>query len=172
MMVGYCEGLLLKLLVRLMNARRVLEIGTFTGYSALCLAEGLPEDGRLVTCDVDAAATTIARRYWARSPHGAKITLELRPALETIATLQGPIDLVFIDADKPGYVRYWEACLPLLRTGGVVAADNTLWSGKVLAPSGQDDLAIAAFNDHVARDPRVEKVVLPVRDGVTVAVKR
>ena len=172
MMVGHSEGLLLKFLVRLMGARRVLEIGTFTGYSSLCLAEGLPADGHLVTCDVDPDATAIARRYWARSPHGARITLELRPALETIATLAAPFDLVFIDADKKNYIRYWEACVPIVRAGGALLADNVLWSGKVLAPQDDDDHAIVAFNQHVAHDLRVEQVVLPVRDGITVAVKR
>ena len=172
MMVGYSEGLLLKFMVRLMGARRVLEIGTFTGYSALCLAEGLPADGRVITCDVDPHATAIARRYWARSAHGARITLELRPALETIATLSGPFDLVFIDADKQNYVRYWDACVPLVRSGGALVADNVLWSGRVLDPRDRDDHAIVAFNTHVARDLRVEQVLLPVRDGITVAVKR
>jgi len=172
MMVGYGEGLFLKLLARLMGARRVLEIGTFTGYSALCLAEGLPADGRVITCDVDQASTAIARRYWARSAHGGKVTLELRPALETIATLSGPFDLVFIDADKPNYVHYWEACVPLVRTGGALLADNVLWSGRVLDPREKDDHAIVAFNAHVARDVRVEQVVLPIRDGITLAIKR
>jgi caffeoyl-CoA O-methyltransferase len=172
MMVGHAEGLFLKLMVRLANARRVLEIGTFTGYSSLSIAAGLPADGRVVTCDVDPDATAIARRYWARSEHGAKITLELRPALETLATLTGPFDLVFIDADKVNYQRYWDACVPLVRSGGVLLADNVLWSGNVLAPQTQDDHAIVAFNRHVAQDDRVEQVMLTVRDGITVAVKR
>ncbi len=172
MMVGHSEGLFLRLLARLMGARRVLEIGTFTGYSSLCLAEGLPADGRVITCDVDPRATAIARRYWARSAHGAKITLELRPALETIAGLREPFDMVFIDADKQNYIRYWEACVPLVRAGGALLADNVLWSGKVLDPREKDDHAIVAFNQHVARDLRVERVVLPLRDGLTLAVKR
>jgi caffeoyl-CoA O-methyltransferase len=172
MMVGHAEGLFLKLMVRLAHARRVLEIGTFTGYSSLSIAAGLPADGRVVTCDVDPDATAIARRYWARSEHGAKITLELRPALETLATLTGPFDLVFIDADKVNYQRYWDACVPLVRSGGVLLADNVLWSGNVLAPQTPDDHAIVAFNRHVAQDDRVEQVMLTVRDGITVAVKR
>ncbi len=172
MMVGHTEGLFLALLVRLTGARRILEIGTFTGYSALAMASALPDDGRLVTCDVNPESTALARRYWAKSPHGGKITLELRPALETIAGLTGPFDLVFIDADKPAYVQYWDACVPKVRAGGVIVADNVLWSGRVLDPKDEDDRGIVAFNEHAARDRRVQLVLLPVRDGVTIAVKR
>jgi len=172
MMVGHGEGLLLKLLVRMTSARRVLEIGTFTGYSALAMAEGLPDGGEIVTCDIDPKATAIATKYWNRSPHGKKIVLRLGPALDTIAGLTGAIDLVFIDADKTNYTRYWDACLPKVRAGGVILADNVLWSGEVLAPKEADALALAAFNEHIARDPRVEHVMLPIRDGITVAVKR
>jgi caffeoyl-CoA O-methyltransferase len=172
MMVGHGQGTLLKLLVRMTGARRVLEVGTFTGYSALAIASGLPDDGTLVTCDVDADTTAIARRYWARSPHGAKITLRLGPALETIAALPGPFELAFIDADKPNYIRYWEAILPKTRAGGVIVADNVLWSGRVLDPQDDNSRALAAFNEHVRADARVEHVMIPIRDGVTVAVKR
>jgi len=172
MMVGHSEGLLLRLLVLLARARRVLEIGTFTGYSALAMASALPADGELITCDVDPESTSLAQRFWARSPDGKKIHLRLAPALDTIATLQGPLDFVFIDADKPNYVRYWEAALPLVRGGGVIIADNVLWSGRVLDPKDDSDRALAAFNAHVMRDGRVEQLMLPIRDGVTVAVKR
>ncbi len=172
MMVGHTQGLLLKLLVRMTGAKRVLEIGTFTGYSTLAMAEGLPDDGSIVTCDVDPKATAIARSFWERSPHGRKIVLKLAPALDTIATLAGPLDFVFIDADKPNYARYWDACVPKVRSGGVLAADNVLWSGRVLDPKEPDDRALAAFNEHVLRDTRVELVMLPIRDGVTLAVKR
>jgi caffeoyl-CoA O-methyltransferase len=171
MMVGHGEGLVLKLLVRLCRARRVLEVGTFTGYSALAMASGLPDDGEVITCDIDPEATAIARRYWSRSPHGAKIRLRLGPALDTIAAEPGPFDFAFIDADKPGYIAYWEAILPRLRAGGVVVADNVLWSGRVLAPEDENGRALAAFNQHVRRDRRVEHVMLPIRDGITVAVK-
>ncbi len=171
MMVGHSEGLLLSLLVRLSGARRVLEIGTFTGYSALSMVSGLPDDGELITCDIDENATTLARRYWDRSPHGRKIHLRLAPALDTIATLRDPIDLVFIDADKPNYIRYWEAVLPLVRAGGAIVADNVLWSGRVLHPKERDDHAMVAFNEHVRHDARVHHVMLPIRDGITVAVK-
>ena len=172
MMVGHLQGMLLKNLVRLSGAKRVLEIGTFTGYSALAMAEGLPDDGVLVTCDVDPKATAIARSFWDRSPHGRKIALKLAPALDTIATLQDGIDVVFIDADKRNYIRYWDACLPKVRAGGVLLADNVLWSGAVLDPNTDDDRALAAFNEHVMRDARVELVMLPIRDGITLAVKR
>ena len=172
MMVGHSEGLLLRLLVMLSRARRVLEIGTFTGYSALAMATALPADGELITCDVDAKSTALAQKYWAKSPHGKKIRLELAPASDTLATLRGPVDFVFIDADKPNYVKYWEAVLPLVRPGGVIVADNVLWSGRVLDPKEDTDRAIAAFNVHVKKDQRVDLVMLPIRDGVTVAIKR
>jgi caffeoyl-CoA O-methyltransferase len=172
MQVGRMEGAFLRMLVRLARARRVLEVGTFTGYSALCMAEGLPDDGELVTCDVDAEAVAVGQRHWAQSPHGRKIHARLGPALETMATLVGPFDLAFIDADKTNYTRYYEAALPLLRPGGLVVADNTLWSGRVLAPETESDRAIVAFNAHVARDTRVEKVLLTVRDGMMLALKR
>jgi caffeoyl-CoA O-methyltransferase len=172
MMVGHSEGLLLRLLVLLARARRVLEIGTFTGYSALAMASALPTDGELITCDVDPEATSLAQKFWARSPDGKKIHLKLAPASDTIATLQGPLDFVFIDADKPNYIKYWEAVLPLVRGGGVIVADNVLWSGRVLDPKDDSDRALAAFNAHVLRDGRVEHLMLPIRDGVTVAVKR
>jgi caffeoyl-CoA O-methyltransferase len=172
MQVGRLEGSFLKLLVRLSCARRVLEIGMFTGYSGLMMAEGLPDDGELITCDVDPKAEEVARRYFARSPHGKKIQIRMGPALQTLAALQGPFDLVFIDADKENYSRYYDAALPLLRTGGLIVADNTLWSGRVLDPQDASDRAIVAFNDKVARDSRVEKVLLTVRDGMMLAFKK
>src|SRR5215468_1830169 len=137
MQVGRIEGKFLKLLVELTGARRILEIGMFTGYSGLMMAEGLPEDGKLITCDINPEAEAIARRYFAESPDGHKIEVRMGPALETIATLQEPLDLVFIDADKTNYMNYYEAVLPLLRSGGLIVADNVLWSGRVLDP--QDD---------------------------------
>jgi caffeoyl-CoA O-methyltransferase len=171
MMVGHVQGLFLRSLVRMTRAKRVLEIGTFTGYSALAMAEGLPEDGEVLTCDVDPKNTAIARQYWDRSPHGGKITLRLGPALKTIETVSGLVDLVFIDADKRNYVQYWDAVVPKLRHGGVVVADNVLWSGRVLDPQSNDDHAIVAFNDHVLKDQRVEVVMLPLRDGVLLATR-
>ncbi|MFS8071402.1 MAG: O-methyltransferase [Byssovorax sp.] len=173
MQVGRVEGALLALLCRLMGARRVLEVGTFTGFSALSMAEALPDDGELITCDVDPEATAIARSFFDRSPHGHKIQIRLGAGLETIRALPDvPFDLAFIDADKPGYTDYYEAILPRLRTGGLIIADNTLWSGKVLAPEEENDHAIVRFNDHVNADPRVENVLLSVRDGMMLAYKR
>jgi caffeoyl-CoA O-methyltransferase len=169
MMIGNTEGLFLRTLVRAAGAKRVLEIGTFTGYSALAMAGGLPDDGTLITCDIDPEATAIARSFWARSPDGNKIELRLGPALDTIKGLDGPFDVVFIDADKGGYIDYWEAIVPIVRKGGLIAADNVLWSGRVLDPQEPDDRALAAFNRHVAADDRVEQVMLPVRDGITIA---
>src|SRR2546423_5804148 len=172
MQVDAIEGRFLKMLVRLTGARTILEIGTFTGYSALMMAEGLPDDGRLITCEVDPKAEAIARRYFSESPHGSKITLRMGPALETFKTLTDPLDLVFIDADKANYSNYYEASLPLLKPGGLIIADNVLWSGKVLDPQDADDHAIVAFDRMVQSDPRVENVCLTVRDGMMLARKR
>ncbi len=172
MQVGRVEGAFLKMLVQLSGAKRVLEIGMFTGYSGLKMAEGLPEDGELITCDVDPKAEEVARRFHAKSPHGKKIAIRMGPALQTIATLKGPLDLVFIDADKERYCDYYDAVLPLLRPGGLIVADNTLWSGRVLQPREETDRAIVAFNDKVAADTRVEKVLLTVRDGILLARKK
>jgi caffeoyl-CoA O-methyltransferase len=172
MQVGAVEGRLLKMLVEISGARRALEIGMFTGYSALMIASGLPEDGELVTCDVDPKAEEIARRYFAKSPHGRKITVRMGPALETIQHLTGPLDFVFIDADKRNYTAYYDAVVPMLSAGGLVVLDNVLWSGKVLAPKEESDRAIVAVNDRIAKDPRMEKVLLTVRDGMTLARKK
>ena len=172
MQVGRIEGGFLKMLVRLTGARNILEIGMFTGYSALMMAEGLPDDGHLITCDVNPKAEEIAARYFARSPHGKKIEIRIAPALDTIKTLSGPLDMVFIDADKGNYSNYYEACLPLLRPGGLIVADNVLWSGRVLDPQDEDSRAIVAFDKLVQSDPRVENVCLTVRDGILLAWKR
>lgn len=173
MIVGHLEGALLQMLVRLTSARRVLEIGTFTGYSALAMAAALPDDGALITCDVNPATSAVAQSFFDRSPHGRKITLRLGPALQTIDTLrsQPPFDLVFVDADKENYVAYYESVLPLLRRGGVIVADNVLWSGKVLAPKEKSDHALVAFNRDVRSDPRTEVVMVPIRDGVSLIRK-
>jgi caffeoyl-CoA O-methyltransferase len=172
MQVGRIEGRFLKMLVRLTGARRILEIGMFTGYSALMMAEGLPEDGKIITCDVDPKAEAIASRYFAESPNGHKIEIRMGPALETIKTLTGPLDMVFIDADKGNYSNYYEAVLHLVRPGGLIVADNVLWSGRVLHPESPDDHAIVAFDKLVQSDPRVENVCLTVRDGMMLAWKK
>jgi len=172
MQVGVIEGRFLKMLVRLISARTVLEIGMFTGYSTLMMADGLPEDARIITCDINPKAEAIAKRYFAESPSGYKIEVRMGPALETIKTLSGPLDLVFIDGDKVNYSNYYEACLPLLKPGGLIVADNVLWSGKVVAPKDETDHAIVAFNRLVQSDERVENVCLTIRDGMMLAWKR
>ena len=174
MLIGPYEGALLAMLVRLTGARRILEIGAFTGYSALCMAEALPEDGAILTCDIDPETSAIAQSFFDRSPRGRQIEIRLGPALETLATLPitARFDFVFLDADKENYVNYYEAALPRLRPGGLLVADNVLWSGRVLAPKSKDDRAVVTFNKHILRDPRVECVMLPVRDGVSLIRKR
>lgn len=168
MLTGPLEAAFLRLLVAITGARRVLEIGTFTGYSALAMAEALPDDGALVTCDVSEETTAIARSFWARSPHGGKIRLQLGPALDTLQLLSSdqPFDFVFLDADKENYPEYYRRLLPLLRRGGVIAIDNVLWSGRVLDPQRASDRALVALNETVTRDMAVTHVLLTVRDGV------
>jgi caffeoyl-CoA O-methyltransferase len=163
MLSGPVAGRLLELLVWIGRPRRVLEIGTFSGHSALSMAAALPEDGRIDTCELDAERAAVAQRYFDRSPHGSRITLHVGPALETIAKLEGELDFVFIDADKDGYVDYYEAVLPRLTERGLIVADNTLWSGSVVDGEGP----VVRFNEHVAADPRTVQVLLSVRDGMT-----
>lgn len=172
MLTGRLEGRFLKLLVGLSGAKEILEVGTFTGYSALSLAEALPTDGRLITCEVDPGAAQMAKSYFARSPHGQKIELRLGPALSTIASIDYPLDLAFIDADKENYVNYYEAILPKVRSGGLMVFDNALWSGTVLNPKDEESLAIDTLNKRVSSDSRVESVLLTVRDGVHLVRKR
>ncbi len=160
-------GTLLQTLIRVSGAKRALEIGTFTGFSALMMAHALPEDGELITCDI--APRSLAREFFAKTPHGKKIDLRVGPALDTIDTLQGPFDLVFIDADKTNYLNYYVKCIDLLSPRGVIAVDNTLWGGKVLDPKDESDKAIDALNDYVTNDPRVNNVLLTLRDGLMLA---
>jgi caffeoyl-CoA O-methyltransferase len=173
MMVGPLEGRLLEFLVRLTGARLVLELGTFTGYSSICMASALAEGGRIVTCDVDERAVEIARRYATEAGVVDRIEYRVGPALDTVRELDGPFDLVFIDADKGGYVDYYEAALPKLAATGVIVADNVLSSGRVLHDE-PDEMAraIVAFNEHVKRDRRVVAVMLTIRDGITLIRKR
>jgi caffeoyl-CoA O-methyltransferase len=172
MLSGQLEGTLLQTLVRLSGARRVLEIGMFTGFSAQMMAAALPDDGRLITCDVDPKAIAIAKKYFARNPDSRKIEVREGPALETIKSLQAPFDLVFIDADKSNYTNYYEAVLPLLAPDGLIAVDNVLWSGRVLDPKERDDQAIVDFNAHVRADQRVVCTMLTVRDGLSLIRRR
>ncbi|MBI4850415.1 MAG: class I SAM-dependent methyltransferase [Acidobacteria bacterium] len=172
MQVGRIEGQFLKILARLVGARRILEIGMFTGYSALMMAEALPEDGTLITCDIDPKAEEMAKRYFAKSPHGHKITIAMGPALETISKITEAFDMVFIDADKVNYPNYYKECLKILRPGGLIVVDNVLWSGRVLEPSDSDTQAIDLFNKQVTEDSNVENVFLTVRDGMMLIWKK
>jgi len=170
MLTGPVAGRLLEMLVWIGRPQRVLEVGTFSGHSALAMAATLPEGGGIDTLEVDPERASVAQRYFDRSPHGGRITLHLGPALETIARLDGTFDLVFIDADKEGYVEYYEAVFPRLSERGLIVADNTLWSGRVVEPG--DDGPITRFNEHVRADPRAVSVILSVRDGMTLIRRR
>ena len=172
MLTGRLEGRLLKLLAQLSGARRVLEIGTFTGYSALSMAEGLPEDGQVITCEIERRHADMARKYFQASPHGSKVEIRMGPALETLKTLTGPFDLAFIDADKENYPAYYEAVLELIRPGGIILVDNTLWSGLVLKPYDRESVAIDTLNKRLIKDERVENVMLTVRDGMQLVRKK
>ena len=173
MLTGTVEGRLLEVLVHCTGARRVLEIGTFTGYSSLSMAAGLRPAGRIITCERDPDRAAVARRHIEASRYADLIELRLGPALETIGGLSGPFDLVFIDADKENYANYYEAVLPLLADNGLIVADNTLWGGRVIDDEDHSESteAIRAFNDHVRSDPRVVCALLTVRDGVTLIRK-
>jgi len=162
MLTGPVEGRFLQFLVWSLRARRVLELGTYSGYSSLSMADGLPDDGRIDTCELDEQHAAVARRYIERAGLAERITVHVGPALETIQRLDGPWDFVFIDADKDGYLDYYEAVLPKLSGHGLIAADNTLRGGRVLEGD-----TVSAFNDRVLADPRVVSVLLTVRDGVT-----
>ena len=168
MLVGPLEGGFLHLMARLVRAERVLEIGMFTGYSALCFAEALPAHGRVVTCEVDEESAAVARRFFSQSPHGAKIEIRMGPALETMADLTGPFDVIFIDADKQNYVNYYRRALELLSPRGVILIDNVLWDGQVLLDPPPDDrtAAIQELNRIVAADSRVSAVLATIRDGL------
>jgi caffeoyl-CoA O-methyltransferase len=167
MIAGPVLGQLLRFLVRLVAPQLVVEIGTFTGYSALAMAGGLPEGGRIVTCELSSERADFARSWFDRSPLGERIDLRVGPALDTVAPLEGPYDFVFIDADKEGYTGYYEAVVPKLSPRGLIVVDNTLRDGDVADPMDDGDRAMAAFNAHVHDDSRTENVTLTVRDGVT-----
>ena len=174
MQIGADQGQFMALLVKAIGARSCLEIGTFTGYSALAVALALPEDGRIVCCDLSKEWTAIGKPFWKKAGVEKKIDLRIGPALQTLERLRGPFDFVFIDADKTNYENYYEACLPMVRRGGIIAVDNTLWSGWV-AERGHDDADTAAlrkFNDKLHADERVDIALLPLGDGVTLALKK
>lgn len=170
MVVGPLEGAFLKVMVQLVGARRVLEIGTFTGYSALCMAEALPRDGQLTTCEIDPNAAAVARKYFAQSPAGHMINLKEGPALETLRDLRGQFDLIFIDADKVNYLNYYRRAREVVSVKGVILIDNVLWGGEVLTRRPTDDstTAIQELNRVVASDQEMTAVMVPIRDGVLI----
>jgi caffeoyl-CoA O-methyltransferase len=173
MLTGTIEGRLLELLVFGLGARRVLELGTYSGYSAISMAAALPPGGHIDTCEVGETHAAVAKRYIEEAGYSGRITIHLGPALETIARLEGDFDFVFIDADKVNYMAYYEALLPRIANGGLMAIDNTLWSGRVLeAEQDESTKAIVELNDHIATDDRVVAVQLSVRDGVTLVRRR
>ena len=172
MLTGRVEGRLLKLIVQMCRPKLILEVGTFTGYSALSMAEGLDDDGRIVTCEIDPRAQQVAQEAFDASPVGRRIEIRMGPALETIRSLDASIDLAFIDADKEHYPDYYEAILERTRPGGVLILDNMLWSGKVVRPQDDASRVLAALNETIARDDRVENVLLTVRDGIQLVRKR
>ena len=174
MLTGTIEGRFLELLVHGLAAKRVLELGTYSGYGTLSMAAGLPDDGRIDTCELSEERAAVARRYLERAGHADRVTVHVGPALDTIRRLEGEWDFVFIDADKENYVAYYEEVLPRLTAHGLIAADNTLWSGRILddADDSEGTRAIREFNEHVARDERVVAVILTVRDGITLIRRR
>ncbi len=175
MMISEEQGLLLRILVAAIGARRVVEVGTFTGYSAACMAAALPADGRLVCCDVSQEWTSIGVPYWRRGGLSDRIDLRIAPALDTLRELpsQPPVDFAFVDADKDNYVAYFEALLPKLRPNGLLAFDNVMWHNWMMDAANQDaeTIGIREFNDHILGDPRIETVMLHVGDGVTLIRK-
>lgn len=174
MLSGHVQGRVLSMISHMLRPKRILELGTFTGYSALCLAEGLEEGGKLVTIEHNDELEEMIRRNFARSPLGERIELRIGDCILEIEKLEGPFDLVFIDADKREYCAYLEALYPLVPIGGFILADNTLWDGHIVDPAYDKDkqtLGLRAFNDHVAADERFEQVILPLRDGLTIIRK-
>lgn len=171
MMVGRLEGRFLKMIAEMAGARRILEIGMFTGYSTLVWAEALPKDGRVVTCEINPETTEIAKRYFAESGHAHKIEVKLGRALDSLRAISGPFDLCFIDADKENYGAYYDRCLELVRPRGLILLDNMLRGGRVLDPQDPGTKAIDALNQRIRGDGRVENVLLPIRDGIMLVRK-
>ncbi len=173
MLIGELEASFLRFLLRLNDAKRVLEIGCYTGYSALAMAEVLPKEGELITLDIDPVNTKIAQDFWKKSPDGKKIKLMLGPALESIQKLKGQFDFVFIDADKINYLAYLKAVLPRLTENGMVAVDNCLWGGEVTEKSSDEQTkALQAFNEYVKKNPNLESTLVPIRDGIFLIQKK
>ena len=173
--IGKVEGKLLQLLAKISGARNAIEIGTFTGYSALIIAEALPDDGRLITCETNPKHAEIALRYFRKSPQASKIRLELKPAMETLRGIaDNSVDFVFIDADKPSYGRYFDEAMRIMHAGGFIFVDNVFWRNKIFKAriTNENAKAIAAFNEKVKNDDRAEKVMLNVRDGVYLILKK
>ncbi|WP_067863556.1 O-methyltransferase [Neptuniibacter marinus] len=168
---GRLVGRTLKLLAQLHQPKNVLEIGMFTGYSALSIAEGMPEDGKIICCETNPRAIEFAQTFFDRSPHGHKIEVIFGKALETIETLDTPLDFTFIDADKRNYLNYYHKVLEMTRPGGLIVLDNMLWSGKVLQPESDIDDVLVDLNKEIASDPNVENLFLTVRDGMNVVRK-
>lgn len=171
MLSGRIVGRFLSIMVKLTGAKRILEIGTFTGYSALCMAEALPDDGELITCEYNERYEDIARSFFQRNEVSHKVRLEMGSALDTIGRFDEPFDLVYLDADKANYPNYYRAVIPMLRQGGLFIADNVLWSGAVLNPDDEKALAIDQMNKLIREDERVENVLLTVRDGLQIVRK-
>ncbi|GHS95009.1 O-methyltransferase [Bacteroidia bacterium] len=175
MIAGHLQGRILKMLVRMQQPKRILEIGTYTGYATLCLAEGLPEDGEIHTIEIDDEMEDFIRNQFEQTVLKNKIHLHTGDALEMIPRLEGSFDMVFIDADKRDYCEYYESVFDKVRKGGIILADNTLWNGKVLEephPNDKQTIGIIRFNEMIAKDTRIEKVILPLRDGLTVIYKK
>ncbi len=175
MLSGNLQGQLLTFLSKIVQPKRILEIGTFTGYSAICLAKGLREGGKLITIEVDDELEYLSKKYFEKAGLAEKIEQRIGPALDIIPEIDGPFDMVFLDADKREYVQYYEQVFDKVRMGGLIIADNTLWSGKVLfepEPADEQTIGIQKFNDFIQLDARVEKIILPLRDGMTVIRKK
>lgn len=175
MLSGHLQGRILKMFCRMIQPKKILEIGTYTGYATLCMAEGIQEDGEIISIEINDEMEDFIEKYRQRSPHKNKIKICYGDAIRIIPTLQGPFDLVFIDADKRFYSEYFDLVFPKVRQGGIILADNTLWDGKVIEdpiPTDKQTLGIMNFNDKIKRDNRIEKVILPLRDGLTLIWKK
>ena len=172
MMSGDSVGNFLKFIVKTNKCKRILEIGTFTGYSALMLASELPEEGELITCDINSETSNIAKKYWSKSSHGKKIKLKLGPAIETMEILTGKFDLIFIDADKNNYLNYYKKSKELINKDGIIIIDNVLWSGRVLKPEDKQSISIDNFNKFVNEDKDFWNTIVPIRDGLMLVTRR